>query len=367
MKIMTIIGTRPEICRLNLILKKLDARCDSHVIIHTGQSFDPLMNDIFFQQFDLRKPDCWLGVEGSFVKQVAMIFGGVEGAINEFKPDKFFVLGDTNSSLGALVARRMHIPVYHMEAGNRCFNPQSPEEINRRVIDHCSSVHLCYTERSAAYLADEGIRRNVIYVVGNPMLEVIRTYESSILYNSVLKNYNLNPKQYVLASFHREENVDSEPRLRWILEELVKVSTMLGIPVVAPCHPRTAKRIREFGLQDVGKGSVILTEPGAGSGYFGFACLTANARLVISDSGTGPEESIMFGVPCIILRDSTERMETVESGGVIISGIMKTGLDKLTKALLSAHKPLLPPEYEKLNVSDTVVNILMSSHLGESR
>jgi len=251
MKIMTVLGTRPEIIRLSRLIPKLDALCD-HVLVHTGQNFDPALSDVFFRELGVRPPDISLGVRGeSFGEQVGQILTGVERAIRDERPDRLLILGDTNSGLSAVVAKRLGVPVYHMEAGNRCFDDRVPEEVNRRIIDHSSDVLLPYTERSRANLLREGIAAQRVIVTGNPILEVIRHYEGCIDASDVHGRLGVQRGAYFLVTAHRAENVDIPERLRQLAEALTRVGAEHDMPMVVSMHPRTRSRLEAFGMTDL--------------------------------------------------------------------------------------------------------------------
>ena len=246
MKVMTILGTRPEIIRLSLIIEKLDRLCD-HTLVHTGQNYDVNLNDIFFDEMNVRKPDHYLGVRGeTFGEQIGKIIIASEQVLRDEKPDKLLLLGDTNSSLSAIAAKRMGIPVYHMEAGNRCYDDRVPEEVNRRIIDHSSDVLMPYTERSRANLLREGIAGNRIFVTGNPIFEVISHYEASVATSDILRRLKVEAGKYFLVTMHREENVDVEDRLRSLFNSLDALQREYKLPVVCSLHPRTRNRMQKF-------------------------------------------------------------------------------------------------------------------------
>ena len=357
MKIMTILGTRPEIIRLSRIIAKLDVLCQ-HVIIHTGQNYDTNLSDVFFNQLGLRKPDHFLGVRGAtFGEQIGKIITACEQVLIKEKPDRLLVLGDTNSCLSAIVAKRMGIPVYHMEAGNRCYDDRVPEEVNRQVIDHCSDVLMPYTERSRANLLQEGIEGHRIYVTGNPIFEVIKHYEPKIKQSVILAQLDLEKGRYFLVTMHREENVDIEERLRSLTQALVLLQKEYKIPVICSIHPRTKNRMHQYGV-DINETSIKLCEP---FGFFDFITLERNAFCVLSDSGTVQEECCIFGVANVTIRDVTERPETIECGSNMLSGCHPEMIQQCVRVVLDQKmKWTVPPEYLVSNVSDTVTKILLS-------
>jgi len=361
MKVMTILGTRPEIIRLSLIIEKLDRLCDQ-VLVHTGQNFDASLSDIFFQQLGIREPDHYLGVHGeTFGDQVAQIVSGSEEVLLAERPDRLLVLGDTNSGLSAIVAKRMGIPVYHMEAGNRCYDDRVPEEVNRRIIDHCSDMLLPYTERSRQNLLREGIPGECIYVTGNPIYEVIQRYDSQIHQSTILTDLGLEASQYFLVTMHRAENVDVEERLMGLAAALDRLQEEYGVPVIISTHPRTQARMQAFGV-GVDNDQVRFLTP---FGFFEFITLERNAFCVLSDSGTVQEECCIFRVANVTIRDVTERPETLECGSNMLSGVNPDMVVTCVRTVLS-RKPqwVAPAEYLVKRVSDTVVKILLSYREG---
>jgi UDP-N-acetylglucosamine 2-epimerase (non-hydrolysing) len=356
MKILTTLGTRPEIIRLSLIIEKLDSACD-HVLVHTGQNYDPRLSDIFFDELGVRKPDHYLGVQAaSFGEQVGNILSAGERVLCAEKPDRVLILGDTNSGLLAFVAKRMGIPVYHMEAGNRCYDDRVPEEVNRRVIDHSSDVLMPYTERSRKNLLREGIEGERIYVTGNPILEVIEHYETRIAESRALEDLKLEKGRYFLVTIHRAENVDVAERLQTLIAALDALLREHRIPVVVSTHPHTQKRMEESGLGGDTKAIRFLPP----FGLFDFVHLEKNACCVLSDSGTVQEECCIFHVPNVTLRDVTERPETVECGSNMLTGAKAEDITRCVKTVLSQGTDWrVPDEYMARNVSDTVVRILL--------
>jgi len=355
MKILTVLGTRPEIIRLSLVIEKLDSICD-HFLVHTGQNYDPNLNDIFFQQLGVRAPDVYLGAKGPFGEQVGIILSRIEQIMLSEKPDKFLVLGDTNSALAAIVAKRLGIPVYHMEAGNRCYDDRVPEEVNRRIIDHCSDVLMPYTERSRQNLLREGIASQRIYVTGNPILEVIKHYQGKIDHAGVFDRLNVAPGKYFLVTLHRAENVDDEARLRQYADALDQIQKQYKYPVIVSTHPRTRSRLEAFGII-VNNPDIRLMEP---FGFFDFVALEQKAFCVLSDSGTVQEECAIFRVPNVTMRDVTERPETIECGSNILTGADPAQILNCVNTVLSRPANWSPPaEYLVENVSQAVIKILM--------
>jgi UDP-N-acetylglucosamine 2-epimerase (non-hydrolysing) len=356
MKILTILGTRPEIIRLSRIIEKLDA-LGKQVLVHTGQNFDANLSDIIFEQLGLRPPDHHLGARGSFGEQLAVILSKTETILKAEKPDRFLVLGDTNSSLAAVVAKRLHIPVYHMEAGNRCFDDRVPEEVNRRVIDHSSDVLLPYTERARMNLLREGIPGERIHVTGNPIREIIESHRPKVAKSNALAGLNLRPKRYFLATIHREENVDVPDRLKSLVDALRRVQKKYALPVIVSTHPRTRLRLDESRLRSTNK-EIRFLPP---FGFFEFIALEEKALCVLSDSGTVQEECCIFRVPNVTLRDVTERPETVECGSNMLGGADPGSVLKCVQTMLGRDPDWrIPPEYLVRNVSDTVAKIIGS-------
>lgn len=357
MKIMTVLGTRPEIIRLSRLIPKLDALCD-HVLVHTGQNFDPALSDVFFRDLGVRAPDRSLGVRAdSFGEQAGQILAGIERALLDERPDRLLVLGDTNSGLGAVVAKRLGVPVFHMEAGNRCFDDRVPEEVNRRIIDHCSDVLLPYTERSRANLLREGIATQRVIVTGNPIFEVLEHYRPCVDASDVHARLGVARGAYLLVTAHRAENVDVAGRLRQLAEALRRLRDEHAVPVVVSMHPRTRSRLEEFGLRDLVAGLTV-TAP---LGFFDFVALERDAMCVLTDSGTVQEECCILRAANVTTRDVTERPETVECGSNIIAGVDPDRIGRAVRAALARPRNwTVPPEYLAPAVSDTVVNVLLS-------
>ena len=360
MKIMTVLGTRPEIIRLSRLIPKLDASCD-HVLVHTGQNFDPSLSDVFFQDLGVRTPDVALGVRAeSFGEQVGQILTGVERAIRNENPDRLLILGDTNSGLSAVVAKRIGVPVYHMEAGNRCFDDRVPEEVNRRIIDHSSDVLLPYTERSRANLLREGIASQRVIVTGNPILEVMQHYGQCVDASDAHARLGIRKGAYFLVTAHRAENVDVPERLRQLAEGLARVGAEHGLPIVVSMHPRTRSRLEAFGMTDLVAGLRVLPP----LGFFDFLALERDAGCVLTDSGTVQEECCILHVANVTTRDVTERPETVECGSNIIAGVSPDRIAAAVRAALRRERNwTVPPEYLAPAVSDTVANILLGERL----
>jgi len=355
MRVMTILGTRPEIIRLSLIIPKLDKACE-HTLVHTGQNFEQSLSDVFFQELEVRAPDVFMGVRGeTFSAQIAQILEGSEQAFRNYRPDRLLVLGDTNSGLSAIIARRMGIPVYHMEAGNRCYDDRVPEEINRRVIDHSSNVLLPYTHNSKRNLLKEGILEERITVTGNPINEVIRHYRAKIDASSALKILGVSAQQYFLVTLHRAENVDLPERLKSFVNAFVQLHHEYNLPVIVSCHPRTRSKMKEFGV-DANSDGVRFLEP---MGFFDFVHLELNAFCIMSDSGTVQEEACIYRIPNVTLRDVTERPETLECGSNILTGADPRDILAAVK-LVTGRKPdwTPPKEYLATDVAEAILKIM---------
>ncbi len=360
MKVLTVLGTRPEIIRLSRVMEKLDELCD-HKMVHTGQNFDPNLSDVFFQQLRVRNPDYNLGITGeTFGQQVGKMLAAVDEVFHKEKPDALLILGDTNSGLCAFIAKRMGIRVYHMEAGNRCYDDRVPEEVNRRIIDHSSTVLMPYTQRSKENLLREGIPNNRIFVTGNPILEVINHYGSEIQASEIHGKLGIEKGKFILATIHRAENVDIEERLRWLTEALEQVQQEYNLPVICSLHPRTKSKMQQFGLGRKNE-RVLFMEP---LGLFDFIALERTAFCVLSDSGTVQEECCIFHTPNVTLRDVTERPETIDCGSNILSGAEPQSVLRCMKVVTSRCPDWqAPAEYLAENVSDTVVKIVTGFHL----
>ena len=355
MRVVTVLGTRPEIIRLSTVIPKLDKAVD-HILVHTGQNYDNKLSDIFFEDLGVRKPDIYLGVDtSSFGAQIAQIISGCEKVFIEKKPDAVLILGDTNSGLSAFVAKRMGIPVYHMEAGNRCYDDRVPEEVNRRVIDHSSSILMPYTNRSKENLVAEGIPSRRIYVTGNPIFEVLNHFQKQIDSSKAMSSYGVSKGEYFLATLHRAENVDIPERLENFAKALEMVRDTFNLSMIVSTHPRTRNKLKSFALEKR-LGDVKYMEP---MGFFDFVNLEKNAKCVLSDSGTVQEECCIFKVPTVTLRDVTERPETIDCGSNVLAGGNPDKIREMTKLVTSSYPKWEPPtEYLVSDVSSTVVRIV---------
>jgi UDP-N-acetylglucosamine 2-epimerase (non-hydrolysing) len=355
LKLMTVIGTRPEIIRLSETIRACDRAFD-HVLVHTGQNYDYSLNQVFFDDLGLRAPDHYLSVVGANLGEtMGNIIAKSYALMSELRPDAMLVLGDTNSALCAIPAKRLKIPIFHMEAGNRCFDQNVPEEINRKIVDHIADVNLAYTEHSRRYLMSEGYQRDRVYVTGSPMAEVIFANRQKIEASEVLRKHDLKPSGYFVLSAHREENVDREDKFREICSAVNSVVEEYSRPIVFSVHPRTKKRIDAAGIQL--NTMVRMVEPLAFSDY---CALQKNAYCVISDSGTLSEESAMLRFAAVLLRDSTERPEAVDAGTIVIGGWKAESLLRSIDLAISSFDAglPLPEEYSTVSVSNTVTRII---------
>lgn len=357
LRVATILGTRPEIIRLAECIKKCDIFFE-HILIHTGQNYDYELNEIFFNDLEIRKPDYFLNVAGNHLGETIgnVIAKSYETLVKEM-PDALLVLGDTNSVLCTIAAKRLKIPIFHMEAGNRCFDQNVPEEINRKISDHISDINLTYTEHSRRYLLSEGFRKDHVFVTGSPLKEVLTRYSDKIENSDVLKKLNLDAGKYIVVSAHREENIDLKNHFEILAESLDAVAEKYKIPIIFSTHPRTQNRIKK---NNVKFNSLIKNVPPLG--FFDYVKLQKYAYIVLSDSGTISEESAMMGFPAISIRTSTERPEAIDAGTIILGGISK---DQMIQSIeiakgLQVIKQELPWEYEVQNTSSRVISVIQS-------
>lgn len=360
LKVVTVVGTRPEIIRLAPTIKRLD-EFTNHVLVHTGQNYDYELNEVFFDDLGLRRPDHFLAADTSTLGAVlGTILMNVESVLLAERPDAMLVLGDTNSCISALMARRLKIPVYHMEAGNRCFDENVPEEVNRRLVDHVADYNLVYTEHARWNLLAEGIHPSRIVLTGSPMREVLDANAGEIAASDVLERQGLTEKGYFLVSAHREENVDDPGRLAALLSALNRLADEYGLPVLVSTHPRTRRRLET--QPDELKRHLTFHPP---FGFNDYVRLQQSARLVLSDSGTISEESSILGFPAVTLRDSIERPEAIDTGAIITAGVSTDSiLDAVSISLAPNFRddaPSLPSGYEIDDTSRRVVAFLRST------
>lgn len=360
LKVVTVVGTRPEIIRLAATIRLLD-KYTEHVLVHTGQNYDYELNEIFFEDLGLRRPDHFLGADISSLGAVlGSILTSVEKVLLEEKPDAVLVLGDTNSCISALMARRMRIPVYHMEAGNRCFDENVPEEVNRKLVDHVSDYNLVYTEHARRNLLAEGVHPSRILLTGSPMKEVLDANAKAIADSDILERQGLVAGEYFLVSLHREENVDNYDRLEQVLQALNEVSRAYRTPVLVSTHPRTRKRLE---AQSEHLKSGLRFHPPFG--FNDYIQLQQSAKLVLSDSGTISEESLILKFPALTLRDSIERPESLDVGGILTSGLSTEAIiDSVGMALdLARDNGIVdaPWEYNVADTSRRTLNFIRST------
>lgn len=358
--VVTIVGTRPEIIRLSRVIALLDS-CANHVLVHTGQNNSPHLSDVFFDELEIRKPDFFLKVS---TESLGAILGDTliktEKILSELKPDAVLILGDTNSAISAVIAKRMHIPVYHLEAGNRSFDMNVPEETNRRMVDHIADFNLAYTEHARRNLLSEGLHPRQVSVTGSPIKEIVDFYRPKIDQSNILERLSLKPKEYFLVSAHRQENVDSHSRLQNLLETLNEMYEKWQLPILVSTHPRTKNQLERLPNFTAISG-VTFHEP---FGFFDYNKLQLNAKCVLSDSGTISEESIILGFPAVTIRDSMERPEALDSGGIIMTGLNSSevicGID-LVNSDQAGVKQTPPAEYEVSDFSQRVVRFIFST------
>jgi len=363
LKVVTVVGTRPEIIRLSQVIQRLDRFVD-HVLVHTGQNYDYSLNEVFFDDLGLRAPDHYLNVDTSSLGHVlGETLIKFEAVLVKERPDAVLVLGDTNSSIATIMAKRMQIPVYHMEAGNRSFDENVPEEINRRLVDHVADFNLVYTEHARRNLAAEGLPARRILLTGSPMREVLGAYRARIEASDILDRLALRERGYFLVSAHRAENVDSPVRLQMLLDCLVAVRERWGLPVLVSTHPRTRNRLHSLPAW-VEPDGIVFHEP---FGFHDFNRLQLGAMCVLSDSGTISEESTIMGFPAVTLRDSIERPEALDTGGIVMTGLNYR--DVVSAVSLAIADPraesgisaLTPSDYLIDNTSARVVNYMLST------
>ncbi|MEU4470477.1 UDP-N-acetylglucosamine 2-epimerase (non-hydrolyzing) [Micromonospora sp. NPDC023888] len=359
--VMTVVGTRPEIIRLSRVLSRLDDTVD-HVLVHTGQNWDSTLSDVFFSELRLREPDRFLRVDTTSLGRVlGGVLVGMEAAIAELRPDALLVLGDTNSCIAALMARRMRVPVYHMEAGNRCFDLNVPEETNRRLVDHVADFNLVYTEHARRNLLAEGLHPRRILHTGSPMREVLEHYRAPIASSTILAQLELDEGRYFLVSAHREENVDRPDRLRRLLDCLVAVRDRWGYPVLVSTHPRTRKRLEALAPDATALDGIAFHDP---FGLLDYVHLQTKAFCTLSDSGTISEEAAILGFPAVTLRESIERPEALDAGGIIMTGLDPQGVVEaveVTVAQVAADGVPCPADYQVPDTSRRVVDFILST------
>ena len=359
LKLMTILGTRPEIIKMSEIIKKCDMYFNN-ILVHTGQNYDYELNEVFFKELGLREPDCYLGVVGDNLGQT---MGNVIAKSYEFmkrvKPDAVIVLGDTNSCLSVLSAKRLKIPIFHMEAGNRCKDENLPEEVIRRIVDVTSDVNLCYSENARKYILDSGVKPEYTFVIGSPMSEVLDKYKENIKDSDILCELGLEAGKYILLSAHREENIDIEENFFSLMNAVNDMAEKYNMPILYSCHPRSKKYIEQRNFMFDKR--VFQHQP---LGFFDYNKLQKEAYCVLSDSGTISEESAIMDFPAVLIRTSTERPEVVDKGSIVIGGVTDQticqSLDMAVKMSDTGKKTMIPEEYKEQNVSEKIVKIIQS-------
>ena len=356
LKVVTVLGTRPEIIRLSVIIKKFDQFFD-HMLVHTGQNYDYTLNEIFFEELEIRKPDFFLEVVGQDLGEtMGNVLSKSYKLFSELKPDALLVLGDTNSALCTISAKRLKIPIFHMEAGNRCFDQNVPEELNRKIADHTSDINLTYTENSRRYLLAEGFRKDHVFCIGSPLKEVLDFYSDQINGSLILEKLQLNKEKYIVASIHREENLDIGDNFKNIIDALNKITDLYDAQLIFSTHPRTKKKIEQLNLKISSRISFV--EP---LGFCDYVFLQKNALITLSDSGTISEESTILGFKAVSIRTSTERPEAIDHGNIVLGDISSENIINSINITLGLNDRLDPPfEYLKTDNSNTVLKLIQS-------
>lgn len=358
MKLVTVVGTRPEIIRLACIIREADKYFE-HILVHTGQNWDKQLNDVFFDEMEIRKPDYFLNVVGSNLGEtMGNVISKTYDLFLNIKPDCLLILGDTNSALCAISAKRLKIPIFHMEAGNRCYDLNVPEEINRKIVDHISDINLPYTENSRRYLLNEGVRGDHIFVTGTPLKEVLDYYKDNILKSDILNKLQLEKQRYILLSCHREENIDIEKNFNELLNSLDSVCEKYKVPVIFSTHPRTKNKLE---INNIKLNELIRSvKP---FGFFDYCHLQLNALCVLSDSGSLSEEASILNFPAVSFRTSTERPEALDKGNIIIGNIKANNvIESINMAIkiFDKNKTIKSLDYNDNNVSEKVIKIIQS-------
>lgn len=359
-KVMTVVGTRPEIIKLSQVIKELDINVD-HTIVHTGQNYDYELNELFFEQLGIRKPDIFLdAMKGSPSETIGDIIAKSDRVYQEIKPDAVLIYGDTNSCLTVISAKKRKIPIFHMEAGNRCFDLRVPEESNRKIVDHLSDINLPLSEHARNYLLAEGIKPETVIKIGSPMMEVLNANMKKINSSNILETEGLKAQGYILISIHREENVDSEKNFGDFLDAIDEISKVYNLPIIISTHPRTRKKLEEIGYEKNNK-LIRFSKP---YGFHEYNKLQMNAFCVISDSGTITEESSILNLPAITIRQAHERPEGMDEGVLIMSGLNKDRIIESIEVVTSQHREnrvmKIVSDYDVDNVSKKVLRIILS-------
>jgi len=360
LRIVTVIGTRPEIIRLSRVIAKLDEHCD-HVLVHTGQNYDYELNEIFFNDLGVRKPDHFLNAAGkNAAETIGKIIAACDDVLDTVQPEALLVLGDTNSCLSVIAAKRRKIPIFHMEAGNRCFDQRVPEEINRKIVDHTADINLTYSTIAREYLLREGLPPDRVIKTGSPMFEVLNHYMPSIQKSDVLSRFGLEPRRYFVVSAHREENIEPDVSFKKLVEILNAIAERYAIPLIVSAHPRTRKRMDAAGLPF--HPLINISKP---LGFFDYVNLQQNARVVLSDSGTISEEASILNFPALNIREAHERPEGMEEAAVVMTGLSQTRILQALDVVEAQHSSTsrafrLVSDYSMPNVADKVVRIIYS-------
>jgi len=359
-KVMTVVGTRPEIIKLSQVIKELDIHVN-HTIVHTGQNYDYELNELFFEQLGIRKPDIFLdAIKGTPSETIGDIIAKSDRVYKEIQPDALLIYGDTNSCLTVISAKKRKIPIFHMEAGNRCFDLRVPEETNRKIVDHLSDINLPLSEHARNYLLAEGIKPETVIKIGSPMMEVLNANMEKIKSSNILDTEGLKDKEYILISVHREENVDSEKNFSDFLDSIDAISKVYNLPIIISTHPRTRKKLEEIGYEKNNK-LIRFSKP---YGFHEYNKLQMNAFCVISDSGTITEESSILNLPAITIREAHERPEGMDEGTLIMSGLNKERIIESIEVVTSQHKEdrvtKIVSDYDVDNVSMKVLRIILS-------
>ena len=359
LKVMTIVGTRPEIIRLSAVINKLEeSEAIEHVLVHTGQNYDYELNEVFFEDFNLRKPDYFLNAaNGTAVETIGNILIAIDPVLEEVQPEAVLILGDTNSCLCAIAAKKRKIPIFHMEAGNRCFDQRVPEETNRKIVDHIADINLTYSDIAREYLLREGLPADRIIKTGSPMFEVLNSKESEIEKSSILEKLDLIEENYFVVSAHREENINSEKHFKKLIDTLNELSIYYDIPIIFSTHPRTLKMINKMKIE-LNK-NIRLIKP---LGFVDYIKLQQKSKTVLSDSGTISEEASILGLNALNIREAHERPEAMEEGTVILTGLGKERVLQSLEIVNSSYvrKPNIVKDYNMNNVSDKVLKIIIS-------
>lgn len=355
MKVMTILGTRPELIKMSAIIKKLD-KYTEHIFVHTGQNYDYELNEVFYKDLELRKPDHFLEVAGSSLGEtIGNVIELAEDVIKHHKPDAIVILGDTNSALAGIIAKRMKIPLFHLEAGNRCFDDNVPEEQNRRILDHISDVNMVYTENSRRYLLNEGVPQERIFIMGSPMKEIFTEYTPRIQQSDVLDRLSLDRDNYFVVSIHRDENTEILDNLIELVESINTIADKYEMPIVLSAHPRLRNKLEEHNVKF--HQQVKICKP---FGFFDYVKLQMDSKCVLSDSGTISEEAAILGFPAITIRNAIERPEAVDMGSILMTGVDKDRILDCLEYIINDFKGCYcPPDYDVENCSERVLKVIL--------